>query len=214
MSSVRAMLVDDHTVLRESLRRSLESAGVSVVADVGDGDAVVEVARQSQPNVVLMDISMPGRDGIELTRQLYHELPQAAVVVLTMFADEATVRAAFGAGAVAYLVKDCTTAEILATLEAVASGGPALQRDVARSFLLASAGPARRLASVTALTHREVEVIEMLANGASTTDVARKLFISSKTVKNHLAHIYCKLGVESRTQAVAKAVRMGIVRIA
>ena len=187
-------------------------AGLSVVADVGDGDEVLE-ARQSQPNVVLMDISLPGKDGIEVTRQLSRQLPQTAVVVLTMFADEATVRAAFEAGAVGYLVKDCTTAEILSTVTAAAQGSGDSRGEVARSFLRASARLANRPMPNHSLTTREVEVMQMLANGDSTGDAARKLFISAKTVKNHLAHIYSKLGAESRTQAVAKAVRLGIVRI-
>ena len=184
-----------------------------MVADVGDGDEVLEAARQSQPNVVLMDISLPGKDGIEVTRQLSRQLPQTAVVVLTMFADEATVRAAFEAGAVGYLVKDCTTAEILSTVTAAAQGSGDSRGEVARSFLRASARLANRPMPNHSLTTREVEVMQMLANGDSTGDAARKLFISAKTVKNHLAHIYSKLGAESRTQAVAKAVRLGIVRI-
>jgi DNA-binding NarL/FixJ family response regulator len=208
------MLVDDHTVLREGLRRSLESAGLSVVADVGDGERALETARQSQANVVLMDISLPGRDGIEVTRQFSRLLPETAVVVLTMFADEATVRAAFDAGAVAYLLKDCTTAEILSTISAAVQKRGDLRGEVAKSFLRASTQAASRTGPNHSLTHREVEVLQMLANGVSTFEVARALFISAKTVKNHLAHIHSKLGVDTRTQAVAKAVKLGIVRIA
>ena len=214
MSAVRAMLVDDHTVLREGLRRCLESAGLTVVADVGDGDTALASAGQTQPNVVLMDVSLPGRDGIEVTRQFHRQFPEAAVVMLTMFADEATVRAAFGAGAVAYLMKDCTTAEILETIttavEQQAGSGP----EVTRAYLRVASDLANRALPLHDLTHREIEVLQMLANGLSSSDVSRNLFISAKTVKNHLAHIYGKLGVESRTQAVAKAVKLGIVRIA
>lgn len=213
MSTVRAMLVDDHTVLREGLRRSLESAGLSVIADVADGDEALRIARQSRPNVVLMDISLPGKDGIEVTRELSRQLPDTAVVVLTMFADEATIRAAFSAGAVGYLVKDCSTSDILSTVWAAAQKGKGTSREVARSFLRATSQVSSRTIAPGSLTQREVEVLQMLANGASTGDVAVKLFISAKTVKNHLAHVYSKLGAQSRTQAVAKAVRLGIVRI-
>jgi DNA-binding NarL/FixJ family response regulator len=208
------MLVDDHTLLREGLRRCLESAGLNVVADVGDGQAALTTAGQTHPNVVLMDVSMPGQDGIEITRQFSRHFPETAVIVLTMFADEATVRAAFGAGAVAYLVKDCTTSEMLATIKEAVQSRTTARAEVATSYLHATAQVATRTFQIHSLTQREVEVLEMLANGASSVDVARKLYISGKTVKNHLAHIYSKLGVESRTQAVAKAVRLGLVRIA
>jgi DNA-binding NarL/FixJ family response regulator len=212
--SVTALLVDDHTLLRESLRRSLEGAGLSVVADVGDGDAALETAERAEPMVVLMDVSLPGRDGIEVTREFSSRFPGTAVIMLTMFADEPTVRAAFGAGASAYLVKDCTTAEMISTINEVARQQANGRAEPARSYLRSRSHVAGRCLLVAQpLTHREVEVLQMLANGASNTEVARKLFISSKTVKNHLAHIYSKLGVERRTQAVAKAVRLGLVRI-
>ncbi len=238
---VRTMLVDDHTVLREGLRRSLEAAGLQVVAEAGDGSEVLEAARLSAPDVVLMDISLPGEDGIEVTRQLRRSMPEVAVVVLTMFGDASTVQAAREAGAVGYLVKDCSTAEIVASVHEAASGragragsaggvggagaagagtgglghpveriGPYLVRSAAASHGVLPGVPDEQ---THALTRREVEVLEMLANGASTTEVAAKLYVSAKTVKNHLAHIYAKLGADSRTKAVAKAVRLGIVRI-
>ena len=206
---VQTMLVEDHIVLREGLRRSLEANGVSVVAEVSDGNEVVAAARQSRPDVVLMDLSLPGQDGIAATRQLKSYFPDIPVIILTMFADEDTIRAAFAAGAVGYLVKDCSTAEMVATVTTAALGSGELRGGLASVFL----GGGRRDSPNTVLTRREVEVLQMLANGASSGDVATKLFISGKTVKNHLAHIYSKLGATSRTQAVAKAVRLGIVRI-
>ena len=208
--AVQIMLVDDHIVLREGLRRTLEANGVSVVAEVGDGNEVLAAARQCQPDVVLMDLSLPGQDGIAATRQLKQYLPDVPVIILTMFADEDTIRAAFAAGAVGYLVKDCSTTEMVNTVTAAALGAGELRGGLANVFLR---GGARRDGANTVLTRREVEVLQMLANGASSGDVANRLFISSKTVKNHLAHIYSKLGASSRTQAVATAVRSGIVRI-
>ncbi len=213
MNAVRAILVDDHTVLREGLRRSLEAAGVSVVADVGTGREALQAASASRPDVVLVDVSLPDQSGVEVTRQILSMLPGTAVVVLTMFSDEATVRAAYAAGAVGYLVKDCTTAEIVSTLRSAAEGTQGTRRDMAASYLKTTSHLAPHAPGQEPLTQREVEVLRMLANGASTAEVAQTLFISSKTVKNHLAHIYSKLGVESRTQAVAKAVRLGAVRI-
>jgi DNA-binding NarL/FixJ family response regulator len=208
MSSV--MLVDDHTVLREGLRRCLESAGFEVVADVGDGESALEMLTAAHPDVVLMDISLPGWDGIQVTRQLRRQCPGTAVVVLTMFADEPTVREAFGAGAAAYLTKDCSASEIVSTLRQVAEGRSP-SGEMALSYLKASRGSLPAL--LHTLTPRELEVLRLVANGASNGRIARQLFISEKTVKNHLEHIYSKFGVESRGQAVAKGVRLGLVRI-
>jgi DNA-binding NarL/FixJ family response regulator len=208
--AVQTMLVEDHIVLREGLRRSLEANGVAVVAEVGDGNEVVTAARQCQPDVVLMDLSLPGQDGIAAPQQLKNHLPDVPVIILTMFADEDTIRAAFAAGAVGYLVKDCSTAEMVATVTTAALRSGQLRGGLANVFLR---GGLRTEGPNAVLTRREVEVLQMLANGVSSGDVATKLFISGKTVKNHLAHIYSKLGATSRTQAVAKAVRLGIVRI-
>jgi DNA-binding NarL/FixJ family response regulator len=205
------VLVDDHKVLREGLRRCLESAGVDVVADVGDGESALEVVGQSRPDVALVDVSLPGRDGVEVTRQLRRLYPEVGVVMLTMFADEATLKEAFAAGASAYLTKDCSSAEIVAAVEEVAAG-EARFASRTRSYLKASSCAERSL-PMFSLTRREFEVLQMLANGASNGRIAKELYISDKTVKNHLEHIYEKLEVQSRTQAVAKAVRFGLVRI-
>lgn len=209
MSSV--MLVDDHRVLREGLRRCLESAGVEVVADVGDGERAAEMLCQSRPDVVVIDVSLPGRDGIEVARQLRSAYPEVGIVMLTMFADETTVKEAFAAGASAYLTKDCSASEIVSTVKEVAEGR-GQRAEVTSSYLKASRSAQRSL-PIFSLTRREVEVLQMLANGASNGRIARELYIAEKTVKNHLEHIYEKLDVENRTQAVAKAIRCGLVRI-
>ena len=133
--SVHTMLVEDHIVLREGLRRSLEANGVSVVAEVSDGNEVLLAARQCQPDVVLMDLSLPGQDGIAATRQLKQYLPDLPVIILTMFADEDTVRAAFAAGAVGYLVKDCSTSEMVAAVTTAALGAGELGGGWPTSFL-------------------------------------------------------------------------------
>ncbi len=205
------MLVDDHRVLRDGLRRCFEAAGFEVVADVGDGESAIGLAAEARPDVVLMDISMPGRDGVEMTRQFRRQCPGTAVVILTMFADETTVREAFEAGAAAYLTKDCSASEIVSTVGRVAQGN-AQGAEVASSYLRASSRAALP-SSLHLLTRRETEVLQLAARGASNGSIARGLFISEKTVKNHLEHIYTKFGVESRGQAVAKGVRLGLVRI-
>jgi DNA-binding NarL/FixJ family response regulator len=202
------LLVDDHTVLREGLRRSLEASGIRVAGEAGDGNQAVEAAAALQPDVVLMDVALPDQDGIDTTRQLLERCPATQVVMLTMFADGATLQAAIRAGAVGYLVKDCTTAEIVGVVEAVAARETAMSAPVAESLLRVESRLGEPL-----LSPREIDVLQALASGASTTEVASQLFISVKTVKNHLANIYEKMDARDRTQAVLQALRLGVIRL-
>lgn len=202
----RVLLAEDHTVLREGLRRALEGAGLTVAGEAGDGEAAVVLTQRLLPDVVLMDVSLPGLDGIEATRRLRDLAPGVRVVILTMFDDAATVAAAAAAGAVGYLVKDCSTARLIGVVRAVASG----------ATLLDPVPPARRAERAKAgqtlqLSKREIEVLQLVGAGASTAEVARSLFLSVRTVKNHLASIYAKLEVRDRTQAVVKGLRLGII---
>ncbi|HLI53917.1 MAG TPA: response regulator transcription factor [Acidimicrobiales bacterium] len=202
------LLVDDHTVLREGLRRSLEASGIRVAGESGEGRQAVEAAAATQPDVVLMDVALPDQDGIDTTRQVLERCPDTQVVMLTMFADGATLQAAIRAGAVGYLVKDCTTAEIVGLVEAVAARETAMSAQVAESLLRVESRLGEPL-----LSPREVEVLQALATGASTSEVAARLFISVKTVKNHLANIYEKMDARDRTQAVLQALRLGVIRL-
>ena len=209
---VRVLLADDHRILREGLRRSLEGLGVDVVGEAVDGDEAVDLADALHPDVVLMDVTMPVLDGVEATRRIRQRLPEVRVVMLTMHADEATLARAIRAGADGYLVKDCSTEEIAETIRLVAAGETALSRQVAVSMLaevqtLPADGPEE------VVSKREEEVLQLIADGCSSAEVADRLFISQKTVKNHLASIYHKLDARDRTQAVLRAVRMGIVRL-
>lgn len=199
------LLVDDHKLLRQGLRRAVEEAGFDVVGEAGDGEEALRLAVELQPDLVLMDVTMPVLDGIEATRRLRQSVPEAKVVILTMHGEEETVSQALRAGAVAYLLKDCSTDQVAETLYAVAAGETDLSADLARSLL------AER--SATALSTREVEVLRMFAEGCSTVEVGERLYISAKTVKNHLASIYEKLDARDRTQAVLTAVRMGIISL-
>ena len=210
--TVRVLLADDHRILREGLRRSLEAQGVDVVGEAVDGDEAVDLAEALRPKVVLMDVTMPVLDGVEATRRIRQRLPEVRVVILTMHADEATLARAMRAGADGYLVKDCSTEEIAETIHLVAAGETALSRQVAVSMLAeVQALPADGPEDV--VSKREEEVLQLIADGCSSTEVAERLFISQKTVKNHLASIYHKLDARDRTQAVLRAVRMGIVRL-
>ena len=210
---VRLLLADDHTMLRQSLRRTMEDEGLEVIGEAGDGDEAARLADELKPDVVLMDVSMPVLDGVEATRLITEHTPGVAVVMLTMHADADVVARAIKAGAVGYLVKDCTTEELVRTVRQAASGETALSADLAASMLeeMRTPEPAKKAESV--LSKREEEVLQLIAEGGSTTEVAQQLFISVKTVKNHLASIYEKLDARDRTQAVLQAVRMGIVNL-
>ena len=214
-SGPRLLLVDDHKLLRQGLRRAVEEAGFEVVGEAGDGEEAVRLASALQPDLVLMDVSMPVLDGIEATRRLRASCPEARVVILTMHGEESTIDQALRAGAAAYLLKDCSTDEVAETLRAVAAGDTDLSADLARSMLAELPGPEDGAAEPAAsvLSQREAEVLQLFADGCSTVEVGQRLYISAKTVKNHLASIYEKLDARDRTQAVLTAVRMGIIRL-
>lgn len=208
MSPARLLIVEDHAAVREGLRRSLEAYGCHVIGEAGDGAAALETAARLLPDVVLMDVALPDMDGVEVTRQLLATNPDVQVVMLSMFGDRATIRAAIEAGAVGYLVKDCTTAEIASVVEGVASGDTALSQGLAERML-----DAAHRAHDPILSARELEVLQLVAEGSSTVEVAERLYISAKTAKNHLANIYQKLEASDRTQAVLQGLRMGIIRL-
>jgi DNA-binding NarL/FixJ family response regulator len=211
--TIRLMLADDHRMLREGLRRSMTEEGFQVVGEAGDGEEAVRLAAELQPDVILMDVSMPDVDGVEATRRIRDIIPETRVIMLTMHPDQDVVAAALRAGAAGYLVKDCSTEEIAEAVRLAASDDAAMSADVAASML----DEVRRLPEEAdedrIVTKREEEVLQLIADGCSTTEVAEQLFISQKTVKNHLASIYQKLDARDRTQAVLRAVRMGIVRL-
>lgn len=201
------MIVDDHRVLRETLFQSLDALGVVVVATAASGHEALESVARLCPRVVLLDVSLPDMDGVAVLRRLRAEHPATAVVMLSMFADGQTSRDALAAGAAAYLTKDTSTAEIAETLRRVAAGAPPTGSD---ERVPGGTPPA---ADEYALSRRELEVLQLIAEGKSTPAVARELFISVKTVKNHLANVYAKLDVCDRTQAVVQGLRMGLVHL-
>ena len=213
--SIRLMLADDHRMLREGLRRSMTDQGFDVVGEARDGDEAVRLAEELQPDVILMDVTMPEIDGVEATRQIRAQFPEIRIVMLTMHADQEVLASAIRAGASGYLVKDCSTEEIASAVRMAASGETALSPQLAASML----DEVRKLDQpATAdedrvITKREEEVLQLIADGCSTPEVAEQLYISQKTVKNHLASIYQKLDARDRTQAVLQAVRMGIVHL-
>lgn len=215
----RVLVVDDHQLVRQALRRALEDASFEVVSEASDGEEAARLAEQLVPDVVVMDVTMPVLDGIQAARRIHAQLPDIKIVVLTMHGEQQLLAEAIQAGAVAYLTKDCSMHEVVETVRLAAGGEVLLSPELAASML----GELRELRDIEAptgappsespLTKREEEVLQLVADGRSTTEIAGELFISAKTVKNHLASIYMKLEARDRTQAVLSGVRMGIIQL-
>jgi two-component system, NarL family, response regulator DegU len=213
--TIRLLLADDHRMLREGLRRSMTDEGFDVVGEATNGEEAVAMAAELAPDVVLMDVTMPEMDGVEATREISANGTPTRVVMLTMHADKEVLAEAIRAGASGYLVKDCSTDEVADAVRMAADGQTVLSPQLAATML----DEVRRLDAPAAtedervVTRREEEVLQLIADGCSTQEVAEQLYISQKTVKNHLASIYQKLDARDRTQAVLQAVRMGIVQL-
>jgi DNA-binding NarL/FixJ family response regulator len=212
---IRLMLADDHRMLREGLRRSMTDAGFDVVGEARDGVEAVALAGKLAPDVILMDVTMPNCNGVEACRQVKTAGGSSRIVMLTMHADQEVLANAIRAGATGYLTKDCSTREIAEAVRMAAEGDTVLSPALARSMLaeVRKLDQPRTAEEDRVVTKREEEVLQLIADGCSTPEVAEKLYISQKTVKNHLASIYQKLDARDRTQAVLQAVRMGIVRL-
>jgi DNA-binding NarL/FixJ family response regulator len=212
---IRVLLADDHPVYRDGLAALLASVdGLEVVATAEDGAAAVALATELQPDVVVMDVQMPGLDGIEATRRLTAASPHIGVVMLTMAEEDATLFSAMQAGATGYLLKGANQAEITRAVTAVARGeaifGPAIARRIADFF---AAGPAVGSAAEQAfpqLTAREREILELVAAGRSNAQIASTLFLSPKTVRNNVSNIFAKLHVADRAEAIVRAREAGL----
>jgi DNA-binding NarL/FixJ family response regulator len=210
---IRLVLADDHRMLRHGLRLAMEEAGFEVVGEAGDGEEAVRLVSALRPDVVLMDVTMPLLDGIEATRLAVQRAPGSHVVMLTMHGESDVMARALQAGAVGYLVKDCSTEEVVAAVRMAADGEGAVSPELATSMLAEVQRSGREQGGEAVISRREEEVLQLVADGLSLPEVAATLYISVKTVKNHLASIYQKLDARDRTQAVLRAVRMGIIRL-
>jgi DNA-binding NarL/FixJ family response regulator len=207
--SITVMLVDDHPVVRSGLATLLDSLdGIDVVASVGDGREAVDVYRETTPDVVLMDLSMPGVDGVTATTEILAAAPDARVVILTSFGDRTRITAALDAGACGYLLKDSGRDEVVAAIRAADSGGSPIDPRIA-AVLLAERTEGRAAVGTT-LSVREKDVLRLVAQGRLNKEIARELGIAEKTVKTHLTHIFERLGVQDRTQAAIWAERSGM----
>ncbi len=206
------MVVDDHPLYRDGLRAVLTSLpGVELVGEAEDGDAAVRLAASLQPDVVLMDLGMPGRSGIDATRAITGQRPETGVLVLTMFQDDDSVFSAMRAGARGYLLKDADRGELAMAIESIGRGGAIFGASVARrvqAFFAASTQ--LRVTPFPELTIREREVLDRIARGESNAAIAARLAISSKTVRNHVSTILGKLMVADRSQAIVRAREAGL----
>ncbi len=210
---IRILVADDHRLFRDGLRALLTSApDLEVVGEAGDGEEVVTQAAVLQPDVILMDLQLPGINGVEATRRILHSQPRVNVLVLTMFEDTDTVLAAMRAGARGYILKDTDEEALLRSVRAVASGEALFGPGVAERLMryLAEATPSAERAAFPELTDREREVLWLLAQGLSNQEVAGRMGISLKTARNHVSNILARLQVADRTEAVARARAAGL----
>jgi DNA-binding NarL/FixJ family response regulator len=210
---LRVVLVDDHPMFRQGLRTLLEDLGVTVLAEAADGESGVAAVVEHRPDVVFMDLQMPGVSGVEATRRLTDLQPDVKVLVLTMVEDDQAVFAAIQAGALGYLLKGAGQEEISRALASVAAGQAVYGAGIARRLrgFFARGGDASAK-PFPSLSEREREVLALIAEGASNTDIARRLFLSDKTVRNYVSSIFTKIDVAGRSEAIVKAREAGLGR--
>ena len=213
--SVRVLLVDDHDLFRTGLRNLLEEREVQVVGEASTGEEAVRLVRESAPDVVVMDLHMPGIAGIEAIRQIAAIAPLTRVLVLTISDHDEDVLHAILAGACGYLLKDSSVDDLIRGIEAAAVGeslvSPAIAGKVLQQVRATTVSPDAADAVRAELSERELDVLKLIANGSDNAMIAAQLHISPKTVKNHISNILMKLQIENRIQAAVYAVRSGIV---
>ncbi len=202
---ITCLIVDDHEVVREGLRLSLSRAPhIRVIGEAADGESAVALVERRKPNVVIMDVRMPGMDGLEATQQIMKQTPGTAVLIFTAFSERALLDRALDSGAKGYILKEAPHDDLLRAIDRIGNGGEYV--DPALTPALISGKNQTDM-----LTTREREILQLLADGMSNANVATKLFISQETVKSHVRHILTKLEADTRTQAVAIALRESII---
>jgi DNA-binding NarL/FixJ family response regulator len=204
-SEITCLIVDDHEVVREGLRLSLSRAPhIRVVGEAGDGRAAIDLAERRKPNVVIMDVRMPGLDGLDATKELMAKEPNVAVLIFTAYSERSLLARGLESGAKGYILKEAPHETLVRAIEKVAGGDSFIDPALMPAFL---SGKDRE----DMLTAREREILQLLADGMSNADVAQRLFISQETVKSHVRHILAKLEADTRTHAVAIALRDAII---
>src|SRR5512136_2136833 len=206
---IRLVIVDDHVVVRSGLSAFLLAFDdLRLVGEAGNGEEAVRLCRQIQPDVVLMDLVMPGMDGIAATKTIKEGCPNVQIVALTSFGEEERVQAVLKAGAIGYLLKNVSAQELVAAIRNAAAGQPTLSAEATRAVIRASTSPQT---PGLELTEREREVLVLMAKGLNNSQIADQLVISASTTKFHVSNILTKLGASTRTEAVALAVRNHLV---
>lgn len=209
--SMRVVVADDHALVRQSIVKAVNSEpGLEVVAEVGDGLAALQAVVTHEPDLVVLDIAMPGRDGLAVAEQLRAQHPDVAVLFLSMHDDDGSLQRALALGARGFVSKSAPIEELLDALRAMKTGGSYLSSGVATRVMDIAAGRTR--SSDLGLTAREREILDLLTQGKRPGEIGDTLFLSVKTVKNHLTSVYQKLGVETGAQAVAEAYRLGLAK--
>ena len=213
---IRVVLADDHAVVRKGIRQFMEEAGdITIVAEAADGDAALEAIQREKPDVAVLDIQMPRRTGIEVTRAVRDERLPVGVLVLTAYDDDPYVQAVLEAGANGYVLKNASSDEIVQAVHTVNEGQMALDPAVARKIVTRwmTAGQAPPEPAETRPTPREMEVLKLLTRGFTNKAIAAQMKISERTVQGHIASLFDKLGVSSRTEAVVRAAQLGWVSL-
>jgi len=210
---IRIVIADDHPLLREGLRRILEfEDGIEVVAEVGDGQGAINVARKMAFDILLMDLNMPGVNGLEASRVIRREWPDIGILVLTVDDSDEKIFQVLQIGVAGYLLKDVDSKTLIQSIHKVYNGEPILSPVVTGKLLgqLMHPSPVK---NTCGLSEREMEILHYVVQGSSNRKIGTALYISEKTVKNHLSSIYRKLSVEDRTQAALKAVKLELIKL-
>lgn len=217
MPRIRLMIADDHKLFREGIKALLAvTDDIEIIGEAEDGDSALQISQELQPEILLMDINMPGLNGIQATQQILEKQPQIRIIMLTMLEDDASVFNAMRVGARGYLLKGADSQEVLSVIRAVAEGqalfGPAIATRLLNYFKEMSTKPAVSSTGTPfpELSERELEVLRLIAQGLNNQEIARKLVLSSKTVRNHITNIFSKLQVAGRAQAIVRAREAGL----
>ncbi|HUW23056.1 MAG TPA: response regulator transcription factor [bacterium] len=206
---IRIVIADDHALFREGLRRVMEfEEDIKIVGEAKDGAETFELAKRVKPDVILMDISLPGPNGIRITRQIKKRYRKVYVIMLSMYEDTAHITDSFQAGASGYVIKTSPSGELIQTIRSVFREGVSIPPLIEHKLLKGIRKPDFLSGTENVhLTKKEVKILKLVASGKTNKEIAKKLFVSEKTVKNHLNHVYRKMGVKNRAQAVVEGLR-------
>lgn len=215
MTHIRLMIADDHKLFREGIKALLAiTDDIEIVGEAEDGESALKKCQELEPDVILMDINMPGLNGIQVTGQILEKQPQTRIIMLTMLEDDASIFHAMRAGARGYLLKGADPTEVLSVIRAAAEGqalfGPAIATRLMNYFKELSAKPPVSAPPFPELTERELEILRLIAQGLNNQELAQKLVLSPKTVRNHITSIFSKLQVADRAQAIVRAREAGL----